>query len=356
MKIYYSANIFIVVVAMAIMSVSVKYNLSIDKKQKRAMVMLFLSIIAAALCEWGGVMLDGVSTDYIIWHTIIKTLELSISPFIAVLCSYSIADHDHKKITTYVMLANVVLEIISAFTGFIFYVDSSNYYHHGTCYWIYSVFLALGILLFLYSGITATRKYQYTGGIIIFLILIFIVAGLTVQLFFSSIKIDWIVMAVASIMLYKFYGDMLSQSDGLTGLLNRLGYENYILKQNGKGAIIIFDVDDFKDINDTFGHANGDYYLREVSDIIRKIYKPYGMTFRIGGDEFCVVVRKDVGKMEECGRKLQEIIMQRIEQDANFPNISFGYADFDTSKEDIAEAFDKADAAMYNCKSSRKAK
>ncbi len=352
MNIYYTVNIFLVVVSMAIMAVSVKYNLGMDGKRRGAMITLFAAITLASLCEWGGVMLNGTDPSLSFWHTLIKTLELSVSPFIAILCSYSIADYGNKRIITYIMLINVILEIISAFTGLIFYVDEQNVYHHGPCYWIYIVFLALGMLLFLYSGLQVTRKYQYNGGILIFLVILFIIAGFTTQFIFSDIKVDWIVLGISSIMLYKFYGDMLSQSDGLTGLLNRRGYDNFISRLNGKGAIIIFDINNFKYINDNYGHAEGDHYLREASSAICKIYNPYGRTFRIGGDEFCVVVRKKLEDIEDLDRSFHDLIKQKQLSDKNFPGISSGCAFFNNGHEDIQEAFTRADAQMYRHKES----
>ena len=354
MKLYYSVNIFLTVISMTIMIISVKYNFSIDKRRKMATAALFIVIIIAALCEWGGTMLDGAGPELRFLHIAVKAIELSVAPFTAILCSLSIADNKFRGIISAIMLINVVLELISAFTGFIYYVDSANFYHHGNFYWIYMVFCSLALLMFFYDGISTTRKYQYTGGRLIFLVLLLLSAGLAVQLTYNAIKVEWIVTAISAIMLYKFHGDMLSQSDGLTGLINRLGYENYISRFQGQGVIIIFDIDNFKYINDTYGHIRGDHYLREVATALRKVYNSYGKTFRIGGDEFCVIVEKNYDNTERYNRSFYAIINQKRLADRHFPDVSCGYTKFDTQFVGISVAAALADSMMYKNKEKKR--
>ena len=83
--------------------------------------------------------------------------------------------------------------------------------------------------------------------------------------------------------------------DTLTGLLNRRGYDEIVApvfneyNANGQSCTIIFyDVDDFKGINDTYGHEYGDYILKSVANVIRMYCPEDGFAYRYGGDEFLV--------------------------------------------------------------------
>ena len=85
--------------------------------------------------------------------------------------------------------------------------------------------------------------------------------------------------------------------DELTGLLNRHGFKEQIevtLRSDeamaGRGALLAIDLDDFKDVNDTFGHAVGDDLLREVGERIASVARPHDFPARIAGDEFHLVL------------------------------------------------------------------
>lgn len=84
------------------------------------------------------------------------------------------------------------------------------------------------------------------------------ITGIVIQLADNSLKVDYFTIAMASIMLYVLTLEMINQTDELTELLNRRGFENYITHLEQKCVILFFDVDRFKAIKDTYGHAFGD--------------------------------------------------------------------------------------------------
>ena len=87
--------------------------------------------------------------------------------------------------------------------------------------------------------------------------------------------------------------------DGLTMLLNRTQYEKDLERIKPPAVIINMDVDDFKQINDTSGHAAGDYYLRQIAEVIRTVYGRHGDCYRYGGDEFSLILTKNLHQMEK---------------------------------------------------------
>jgi diguanylate cyclase (GGDEF)-like protein len=83
----------------------------------------------------------------------------------------------------------------------------------------------------------------------------------------------------------------LSRTDSLTGLMNRRAFVDMVETLEGKFAIALFDVDRFKHINDTHGHAAGDHVLVEISRLMTAAFGQENSAARLGGEEFGVVLR-----------------------------------------------------------------
>lgn len=118
--------------------------------------------------------------------------------------------------------------------------------------------------------------------------------------------------------------------------------------------ILFFDVDHFKLINDTFGHAVGDKCLCTVAQGLREVYGDSGRCFRMGGDEFCVVLRRDLDRVEQLNAEFDAWHKEHIGSDQPVMSISVGWEAFDTGTESVKEAFRRADEAMYHAKNACK--
>ena len=351
MKEFYTAAILLTVGAMLIMQAAVSYNVTLDREHRRVTQALFLIIIVTSLCEWAGVMLNGQSPQYIQFHWLVKVVELSLTPCIGLICGRSLnRDSTWERIGAVFVGLHALVEFSSVFTKQIFYVDEQNIYHHGPYYGIYIGACLFTIGFFLVRGIQAFKKYQHSGGILIWIIALYLVLGIAVQEINGELRITWLTVAISSIMLYKVYGDVIQQVDGLTELINRWGYENYLSHFRGKGAILFLDVDRFKEINDTYGHAMGDACLQTIAECLRKVFGPYGKCFRIGGDEFCVVLEE---RTEDVGALMERFAAEMAARRAGLPvlpRVSAGCAAFDTDVKNINDAVKEADAEMYTAK------
>lgn len=152
--------------------------------------------------------------------------------------------------------------------------------------------------------------------------------------------------------------------DGLTGLPNRTLFHHFVAQQialcqrNSTELCILFiDLDGFKAVNDTFGHAAGDQLLREVSKRIAGACRGSDITARLGGDEFAVaLINTDLERSRVFATKLVETISQpyvfgdfQAEVSA-----SIGIANFPNTATDGDTLLRKADHAMYMAKSTGK--
>ncbi|MCK5379122.1 MAG: GGDEF domain-containing protein [Acidobacteria bacterium] len=145
----------------------------------------------------------------------------------------------------------------------------------------------------------------------------------------------------------------LVDADPLTGLFNRRRLRSFVEAAPGAGIVLFVDVDMFKAINDSWGHATGDACLLRVADALRKIVRTSDGLFRLGGDEFLVVapgltVPEGFGRVQ----RLRELLEPPDEQGIAL-SVSVGMAPFGDGVP-LDEAMAVADTAMYQDKARRR--
>ena len=156
----------------------------------------------------------------------------------------------------------------------------------------------------------------------------------------------------------------LSLTDELTGLYNKrffkmqLGVEMARSKRTGQPCCMaILDFDNFKEINDSLGHSEGDRFLKEVGLLMRDRLRPTDFICRLGGDEFGILMPA-TGLVDAIGiaRRLQQFIMD-IHWKKFITTASIGMAEFDPSeKAALEEFFNMADIELYRAKKDGKNK
>lgn len=151
-----------------------------------------------------------------------------------------------------------------------------------------------------------------------------------------------------------------AEKDSLTSLYNKGAAEEKIqdwLAEYGNshlGAMMVVDVDDFKNINDTFGHMAGDCVLREITEKIAKIFRESDVFGRIGGDEFMILM-KDIQSRKAVAKKAQEIIKiyeaYRLGREKTYTvSCSIGISFCPDDGRTFGELYKKADQALYYAK------
>lgn len=141
--------------------------------------------------------------------------------------------------------------------------------------------------------------------------------------------------------------------DALTGLFNRGAYDLLIGSTDTEHiALILIDVDYFKNINDNYGHAVGDRVLKRVADILRSSFRSVDIICRIGGDEFAVVMTRANSSMDQLVRnKISRAneLLQHPKDGLPPVSLSVGVA-FSDRKDPQGDIFRDADAALYEVK------
>lgn len=151
------------------------------------------------------------------------------------------------------------------------------------------------------------------------------------------------------------FADVLKKSvtDGLTGLYNHSYFYSYLRKklsslEDEEVSIILLDLDDFKQINDTYGHSFGDHILREIAQLIKSSIRNTDIACRYGGDEFVIVLP---GMSKQAAKEVAERLLNGF-KNAKFEKgvmltTSIGIATFPEDGKDVDELFEKADNALY---------
>ncbi len=155
--------------------------------------------------------------------------------------------------------------------------------------------------------------------------------------------------------------------DALTGLYNKRfmfnELENYsrIARRSGRAySIIMIDIDDFKLINDRFGHLYGDEYLKQLAGLILGSLRDQDIAGRIGGEEFLIILPETAieGAFQLAVRirKTVEEFVLRYQNAEIRTTISAGVCQYEKGINDVKEFLDLADQAMYEAKKSEKNK
>ncbi|MFI3633194.1 sensor domain-containing diguanylate cyclase [Streptococcus parauberis] len=145
--------------------------------------------------------------------------------------------------------------------------------------------------------------------------------------------------------------------DPLTNVYNRRKVDDYykdVLQKNNQSTwIFVFDLDNFKNSNDEFGHSFGDRILIDFSNILKIEFPSSAIISRMGGDEFCVLI-SEISYQDSIG--IQSNIKMRMKQFEKYGvSVSIGrvFAE-NTKKHEFIYFLDKADKEMYNHKNSQK--
>jgi diguanylate cyclase (GGDEF)-like protein len=153
----------------------------------------------------------------------------------------------------------------------------------------------------------------------------------------------------------------LADLDALTGLHNRRYFHETLAREvaraqryNRNLALVVFDLDDFKAINDRIGHLAGDAVLAEASDRVREVVRSADVACRVGGDEFAVIMSESsITDADQLYRRLEHAVSARPVGLAGRLHLSAGVTDL-RPDDDAVSFFERADEALYRAKGAGK--
>lgn len=215
-------------------------------------------------------------------------------------------------------------------------------YHNNDMYPVLSgfgIFSAFGLLALVLFYTRPGSAYSIAFSVGMFLFVVCLAYGAFKKLYYNM-KIN------ESIAIYK----RIAYRDLMTDLGNRSAFikEQERTKEVKNMAYIVFDVNDLKKVNDTYGHQEGDRLITDTARCIRGVFENEGKCFRIGGDEFAVVLREHsekeiLGKLDLFNKRLAKINEARKIS----LQIAYGYSTGMGTEKDAETLFREADYHMY---------
>ena len=303
----------------------------------------------------GARILNYVANTYL--FTVNLLLPFSVLVYVD-LCLYDDFGRITKKYKKEVGIAVFMftMNIVNFFIPVSFYITQQNVYERRPLSYFYYVI----IFYYCFVAMYVTHCYEKENGsrgflnIKMFLIPILIGAGL--QFMFYGLSLAWLSAAVGLVGLYMMQQNELAYIDPVVDIYNRQ-YLNHMLsgwistEKNIVGAMI--DIDHFKNINDSYGHSEGDKALKALADILKAKRKENERVFRFAGDEFIVLKLTDDPNgldptMEEINKAIDE-----YNRNNSLPyklEISYGSSYFEPGKNDFDSFMKQMDDNMYEMK------
>ena len=251
---------------------------------------------------------------------------------------------------------SIVLLVINIFYPLVFSVSDGRY-QRGFAYITFLIFAAFYILDSLYLYVKRVKKNGSLKLFPVHIFLIPVILGVVIQAFFVEIAITWTSIAISVAGIMTALKNEIIFTDCLTGLYNRM-YLEFIHKRacNKKDCWvsgIMIDLNGFKQINDNYGHAEGDLALCIVADLLRKSFSEYGVVTRYAGDEFVIMLNTTddqlIQKIIKSAKK--NFVTENEKSDKPYQlSASMGYAITNLSNETIDDFMNRIDEQMYQDK------
>lgn len=318
----------------------------------------------------------------------------------------TVSNHNHRKpaalYAVYALSASgILLLIITQFTGLFYYFDDHNRYHRGNYYLLAQAIAVLGISVCLFMLISYRKNLNRTIFLAMMSFFVLPVLATIYQALAYGFSLQCLAAVISTQIMFimdtvevnmRFHSQQAdyrkaryeAEHDGMTGLLNKeAGWKRMREYFNRMGsrdeALLMFiDIDDFKTINDTYGHTAGDFWIREVASQLRHIYRQDDIICRYGGDEFLALIRNTAseqvlettlgiffqqlartseqhGQDVHCSVGVCRIAATRIRRNTGISrNTDEGNGEDTRGEVDFDQCVKQADLALYETKRSNK--
>lgn len=372
-------NILLSVLDIAIGTVLCAYWIVLRKRLKAGKGLLFFGIFSVLLGIWSLI-------ETTIWQLVVANraavsdmgyivIMMFVTPFILFARDFlELGERKVSNILCILSLVNTVVTIFLHLSGILPYKRSAYITH---------ILIVAGLVYMIVSVVIRIQKVGMDSRSWVSLVGIAVLAvtcAIDLTVFYSKSGGANVIVRLGILLFIMLVGfqtarDMLKQldlgyeaqrlveiadKDNLTGLYNRNTYDKWVKDHpRPEGTTILtFDLNHLKKCNDTLGHAMGDLYIKNAARIIDTVFGEKGISYRIGGDEFCTVVGflMTSGEMEEKFKEMERLEAEYMPEGSAIPlQIAHGYAYFDKYQDaDVEKCRERADKKMYENKRLRK--
>jgi len=348
------------IIALLILEMTIRNHGSIGGSRRTNYIQAILMTQAMILFEMAASVMERDTIRMVWLDRIINILGFTVSAVIPMFLA-NVFGEVRTRLKGWVWapaVMNGILCLLSVPFSFIFQITAGGKYQRGTMFYLYVITYVWYYLILLYKSLQTANRYPGKNKSGLKMMTGLLLLGTALEIVIPKIHTTWSAVTLCLILYYAFLCEMNNQLDALTGIYNRTAYESELSKlaKAETATIIVLDVDEFKTINDRYGHQTGDQCLARLGEILKRVYGSYGNCFRIGGDEFCVLCHGNKGPvLRRLEQSLNREIIQIRRKNGEFPWISYGSAVY-CKKEDmeIGTAISRADKSLYGFKRAKK--
>jgi len=329
-------------------------------KENRYLSVLLVSTMCAIILDGVLFILDGKPGKFnhyllFVGNTVLPAINVLLcSCLISFIMQYLVGNISkvHIRVLYLSLISTIVILVINAFNSMMFYINEQNQYVRGP---YHDILFFIGIFLLLYFVCVYKYIVYKGGGLKFFPITAFVVpiiVGITLQMLnfgialmltTAAISITGVVLSLQNEMIFR---------DNLTGALNRYFWDNIssTIKKKHLFGLMFVDLNQFKKINDQYGHRVGDEVLKTTVEIMRQVANFSGTVIRYGGDEFIMLVNtEEEAEMEKYSQRLKEAFANynAVSNNPYELSISTGYCITSLDSDKLTESLNKVDEKMY---------
>ncbi|WP_319403966.1 diguanylate cyclase domain-containing protein [uncultured Anaeromusa sp.] len=333
------------------------------------LALLVLTMLMLILEIFSVVLNSPAFIGFITVHKLVDTIGFTLTPLVPIFALLFIraktgsCKNINRKIVLWLgvpLFINTILSIGSFHFNWIFTITNENLYLRGPLWFaspLTSYFYYAANLLLLYK---ARNKFQREELFMLSLLILSPGVLSVFQLYFFVYLTLWNSIAIAVVVNYILIVQSQIKIDPLTRLGNRAAYDDQLeilsRKENLVLTVVNIDMDNFKTINDTYGHQEGDKVLKIFAGHIKEVFDGKGVSIRLGGDEFIVLVNENRKEIVETYIKSLKSSIKAYNENSGMPyqiKFSYGMAIFNSSYKDVHELVRYSDKLMYQEKNKR---
>jgi len=355
---------FLAIIALCFTIHLARRNIIFNNQKNMIYISVSVTTIVLLLLEIATVLMEhSMSNNLVIPHRIANILGFSLSPLVPVFLLFfnkNIKKRNfYKSFLALPALFNTFMSILSYKTGWIFFVDTHNQYTRGKLFLLPTIISLFYFGLMAITAIKNSAEYENDDTKVLITVFLVPILGVIVQILFKNVLLIWLSTSVSLLLYYIFLRELQFKYDIQTGIRNRSAFEKEMdkyLRDDKNAAIVVVDLNNLKTANDKHGHKAGDEVIISAAKIIEESFIGVGKSFRIGGDEFCVICKETPKELlDEVLSDLEHLLIAVNEKRDNKIELAYGYAFYiKDESESIYSAFDQADKAMYTHKAKLK--
>jgi len=326
--------------------VTVQYNSAINKSKRFYFFSTASLIIFICLLEFASLLLDGSPVKFRFFHILCNFLGFALAPLVPYCLAKAVYTKNKILPFFYAWCIYVLWIFITQFTGnSVFFVNKSNIYSRALGFKVYVTFYFLGFMLLIQETLMLSLKFKRKNNLLLFLNTLFAIFGVVIQIVFPTVHITWTCIIISTIMYYVYHDDILQQVDNQTGLFNYNSFiQNLKIEQNhcNNLTLIVIELDNFKKTQQNYNRTTADAILVRTANHIKTFYNNFGDCFRIGTDEFCVLIHNQNLNFKSMNIAFFKEVARESFEMQELPLTSLGFAKIEKN-ESLNSILDKAD-------------